>query len=232
MAGWCRVYHHEVPADSWTTLENCRNTATSSVHGDIRSSAEPRALIVQAPALGLHYMASIFLNGRFRIDAGDRQARDGTMECFGEVRCGISRGEVHCMPAFGQGDRDGGSDGGLPDPALAHAHHEAVAVELHFVYQGSQRGVLHLGVRRGAVSDIGAGSGREQGLKRRNADHVARLQIQNVARKRGDRLGNGRDGGSLPCPQGLRQVLVPAASGRTPLTTTYPPPIPIWLSSK
>ena len=53
------------------------------------------------------------------------------------------------MPAFGQGDCNGGSDGGLPDPALAHAHHEAVAVEFHFVHQGSQRKALNFGDQRG-----------------------------------------------------------------------------------
>ena len=85
------------------------------------------------------------------------------------------------MAASGQGNGDGGGNGGFPDPALAHAHHEAVAVELHFVHQGSQRGVLNLGGPGAVIGDPGAGRGLEQRLKRRDADHIARLQIQNIA---------------------------------------------------
>ncbi len=63
------------------------------------------------------------------------------------------------------------------------------------------------GGRRGVMGGGGVGGGDEQGFKGGNADHVARLQVQDIPGKAGDRRGNGRDGGSFPGAQCLSQIL-------------------------
>ena len=175
------VDHHEVPAGL------LHHPGELPEHGHLVGARGQQVLgqrrasfLVQTPALGRHHVAAVFLDGRLRIDPGDGQAVHGAVECLGEVRRGISRGEVHRVAALGQGDGDRGGDRGLPDPALAHAQHEPVAAGFHLVHQRAQRSVLDPGVvgcgdqprvRRAA----GVGRAREQGLQRRDADHVARL---------------------------------------------------------
>jgi hypothetical protein len=141
-------------------------------------------------------------------------------------------GEVNGMPAFGQGDRNSGSDGGLPDAALAHAHHEPVTVELQFVHQGSQRRSSTSGDLRCVISDTGTGSGHEQGLKCRDADHIARFQIQYVARQTGDRPENDSDGCRFPGAQGPRQLFLAGGFRQDSVDDDVTAPIPIWLSSR
>ena len=81
---------------------------------------------VQVFALRGHHMVAVGLDRRHGIDAGDLQAVDGAVQCLGEVRRRVRGGQVHLAARLGQRDGDGRGDGGLADPALAHAHDQSV----------------------------------------------------------------------------------------------------------
>ncbi len=107
---------------------------------------EPCALAGQHPvAIGLARLTG--------VDARDLEVIESPGEGVGQMRGGgDGGGQVHIVTTAGQFHRDSGSDGGLADTALAHAHHQSVSIGLDLVDQIRQRCVGDRGeVRIGAI---------------------------------------------------------------------------------
>ena len=130
-----------------------------------------------------------------------------------QVRCRVGGGQVHLAARLGQRDGDGRGDGGLADPALAHAHDQSVIGPQDLADQPGQGRIGEIR-RWGRAGPGGHACGTEQRAQGLHADHVRRLEGQDVARQAGDR---GRDGGEcagLPGAHGPGEVVLTGRLGQ------------------
>jgi hypothetical protein len=189
--------------------EKAWNTAISSVQGERRSSSSrARPCSVQLGALGLQdLLGAVALGFGVGVDAADSlRWGSAAVQRVGQVGGRIGGGQVHRQAAPGQLHGHGRRQGGLADPALAHQHHQAVAVGGDAVHQRRQAGAMHHRHRqRPGAAAAAAGTSVEQLAQGVQPDQVEGLEGNVVAGQRCEHLGHGRQGGLLAGMQGRGQ---------------------------
>ncbi len=147
---------------------------------------------IQFRALGRQHLLAVALGDLVRVDAAHGEVLQRAAQRLLQVGCRVRRGQMHRKAPVRQFHRDGGGQRGLADAALAHQHHQAVAVDGNAIHQRSQAWQVDVG-----LSAAIAGHRRRRRVHQQLAQGLAPHQVEGLERHKvgRQRLQGWRHGG-------------------------------------
>ncbi len=139
MPGGRGVHHHKLFAG---LADDAREGLK---HGDFFGAGRAQVFFqhgtacgIELRALGCQHLRPVLLCHFMRVDAAHAQVFQRAAQGFHQMRCGVGGGQVHRQAALGERHRHGRREGRFADTALAHQHHQAMAVGGDVIHQRGQ----------------------------------------------------------------------------------------------